>query len=151
MAPDDRNEAGGGNKAGDGGAAAPPSGRDDPRLGRIRDELARLRRKPRSQAGSARMPAGGLSGLGLLMRMGSEFVGGVVVGFVIGYTIDRLFGTTPWGMVAFLLIGVAAGTLNVMRAAGVVPERFPSAAPPDLSAGGKSGEDGRDGDRGDED
>lgn len=26
---------------------------------------------------------------------------GVIVGFVIGYTIDRLFGTAPWGMIVF--------------------------------------------------
>lgn len=80
-----------------------------------------------------------MAGINLMLRMGSEFIGGVVVGFVIGYTIDRLFGTTPWGMVAFLLIGTAAGTLNVMRAAGVVPERFP--VEPTADDRKRSGED----------
>lgn len=119
--------------------AKPPSARDDPRLGRIRDQLEGLKRNAqptdRSPPGTGR----GMAGINLMLRMGSEFIGGVVVGFVIGYTIDRLFGTTPWGMVAFLLIGTAAGTLNVMRAAGVVPEKFP--VEPTADDRKRSGED----------
>jgi ATP synthase protein I len=34
-----------------------------------------------------------------------------------------LLGTSPWGMIVFLLLGFAAGVLNVMRAAGVVPAK----------------------------
>lgn len=63
--------------------------------------------------------------MGEALKLGSEFVAGVIVGFVIGYTIDRVFGTAPWGMIVFLLLGFAAGTLNVMRATGVVAERDP--------------------------
>jgi ATP synthase protein I len=32
-----------------------------------------------------------------------------------------LLGTSPWGMIVLLLGGFAAGVLNMMRAAGVVP------------------------------
>jgi ATP synthase protein I len=54
-------------------------------------------------------------------RLSTELVAGVVVGAAIGWGLDRLLGISPWGMIVFLLLGFAAGVLNVMRAAGVVP------------------------------
>jgi len=50
-------------------------------------------------------------------------VAGVLVGAVLGWLIDRWLGTSPWGLMLLLLLGFAAGVLNVMRAAGVVDER----------------------------
>jgi ATP synthase protein I len=43
--------------------------------------------------------------------------------------LDRMLGISPWGLIVFLLLGFAAGVLNVMRAAGVAPERDPGAPP----------------------
>ena len=95
----------------------------DPRLRALGEKLAEARRGPSASEGGAPQSSG-LSGFGQAMKVGSEFVAGVIVGFVIGYTIDRLFGTTPWGMIVFLLLGFAAGTLNVMRATGVAKDPF---------------------------
>lgn len=95
----------------------------DARLAELGRKLDGLKQQSSVAAGAANTT--GLAGVGMAMRLGSEFVAGVIVGFVIGYTIDRVFGTSPWGMVVFLLLGFVAGTLNVMRAAGVVTERYP--------------------------
>lgn len=54
------------------------------------------------------------------MRLSAELVGGVVVGFLLGWLIDRGFGTSPWGLIVFVLFGFVAGILNVMRSAGVI-------------------------------
>jgi ATP synthase protein I len=43
-----------------------------------------------------------------------------LAGAGIGWVLDRWLGISPWGMIVFLLLGFAAGVLNVMRAAGVV-------------------------------
>ncbi len=43
-----------------------------------------------------------------------------MVGAGLGWIIDRGFHTSPWGLMIFLLLGFAAGVLNVMRSAGVV-------------------------------
>jgi ATP synthase protein I len=48
-------------------------------------------------------------------------VAGVLIGAGIGWVLDRWLGISPWGLIVFLLLGFAAGVLNVMRVAGVVP------------------------------
>src|ERR1700741_4825074 len=52
-------------------------------------------------------------------RLSPELVGGVAVGAFLGWAVDRWLGIAPWGMIVFLLLGFAAGVVNVMRAAGV--------------------------------
>ncbi|MCK0149979.1 AtpZ/AtpI family protein [Marivita sp. S6314] len=46
-------------------------------------------------------------------RMVIEMVSGLGIGFGIGYGLDAIFGTQPWLMVLFTLLGFAAG-VNVM-------------------------------------
>jgi ATP synthase protein I len=59
-------------------------------------------------------------------RLSAELVAGVMVGAFIGWLFDRLTGLSPLGLIVFLLLGFAAGVLNVMRAAGVVaPSKLP--------------------------
>jgi ATP synthase protein I len=55
------------------------------------------------------------------LRLSTELVAGVLAGAGIGWVLDRWLGISPWGMIVFLLLGFAAGVLNVMRVAGVVP------------------------------
>ncbi len=105
----------------------PDEAGSDPRLRALGERLAEARRD-RQEPESDAPRSSGLSGFGQAMKVGSEFVAGVIVGFVIGYTIDRLFGTGPWGMIVFLLLGFAAGTLNVMRATGVAKDPFAAKA-----------------------
>ncbi len=105
------------------GTGAPEGARSDPRLDELRQKLDAEKRREAER--TAMLTGNPQSGMAQALKLGSEFVAGVIVGFVIGYTIDKVFGSTPWGMIVFLLLGFAAGTLNVMRAAGVVAERIP--------------------------
>jgi ATP synthase protein I len=45
-----------------------------------------------------------------------------VVGVGLGWFLDRVAGTSPWGLIVGLLLGFGAGVLNVLRSAGVVAE-----------------------------
>ncbi|KAB0680258.1 AtpZ/AtpI family protein [Aureimonas leprariae] len=73
-------------------------------------------------------PTQGMRGAAEGFKIASEFVAGVFVGTAIGYGIDRLFGTTPFGLIVFLLIGFAAGVLNVIRSTSKKPDG--TGAPP---------------------
>lgn len=74
------------------------------------------------KAAEAERGAGGSAGYGQALRLSSEFIAAVAVGAGIGWFIDRFAGTSPWGLIVFLLLGFAAGVLNVMRSAGLVAE-----------------------------
>ena len=56
-------------------------------------------------------------------QLSSELIAGVVVGAGIGWGIDRLLSTSPFGLIVFLLLGFTAGVVNVIRSAGVTPDR----------------------------
>lgn len=60
------------------------------------------------------------SGMAYAVKISSEFIAGVVVGAAIGYFIDYFAGTSPWGLIIFLLLGFCAGVLNVLRSAGLI-------------------------------
>jgi ATP synthase protein I len=87
-------------------------------LGERLDQVGSRRDGP---SGSASRSGTDMSAFARGMRLSAELVGGVVLGFILGWLVDRWFGISPWGMIVFLLLGFAAGVLNVMRSAGVVP------------------------------
>ena len=55
--------------------------------------------------------------LGNALKISTELVAAVVVGSTFGFLFDKWFGTKPVLTICFFLIGVAAGMLNVFKAA----------------------------------
>jgi ATP synthase protein I len=104
------------------------------RLQRLGERLGPYRSDRASESNPGRGPAADSSALARGFRLSTEFVAGILVGAAIGWLIDRLLGTKPWGMIVFLLLGFAAGVLNVMRAAGAVQPN--SLDPPDSNRRG---------------
>lgn len=88
-------------------------------LGRTLTDLRKARELVRHARQEGEDNASRASAMARGFRLSSELVAGVVVGFVIGWGIDRWLSTTPWGMIVFVLLGFVAGVLNVMRSAGV--------------------------------
>lgn len=62
------------------------------------------------------------AGYGQAMKLSSEFIAGIVIGAALGWVLDHFAGTSPWGLIVFLLLGFCAGVLNVLRSAGMVAE-----------------------------
>jgi len=53
----------------------------------------------------------------LAWRMVTELVAGLGIGAVIGYGLDFVAGTAPFGMVVFTLLGFVAGVKTMLRSA----------------------------------
>jgi ATP synthase protein I len=98
------------------------------RLRRLGDRLGRQRPiEPSETPGD--QPTADASGYARGFRLSSELVGAVLGGAAIGWALDRLLGISPGGLIVFLLLGFAAGVMNVMRVAGVAPGRDPDVPP----------------------
>ena len=54
---------------------------------------------------------------GQAFRFAADLMVGVAAGGVLGWALDRQFGTAPWLMVVLFILGFAAGLRNVVRAA----------------------------------
>lgn len=103
----------------------PPS---DP-LARLGEKISEAQRE-RLRQQAPRANKGAPSGVGLGMRMATELAAALIVGLGLGWGVDRVFGTRPWGLIIFFFLGAAAGMVNVFRAAiGVGYERGPPRKP----------------------
>ena len=56
-------------------------------------------------------------GLGIAFRLGIEITIATMIGALMGYALDRFLNTRPWFLVVGVLLGGAAGCINVYRAA----------------------------------
>ena len=111
MARDTGDEGGNGNRSAEEAALSA-------RLESLGERLAQQKgpgRQAETQSGSKSDP----SALARGFRLSTELVAGVLVGAFIGWALDKWLGISPWGMIVFLLLGFAAGVVNVMRAAGI--------------------------------
>lgn len=76
-----------------------------------------------------------MTGMSRGLRLGSEFIAAILVGAGIGYLLDLWLGTSPWIMLVMLLIGFAAGVLNVTRSAAEMNRAAPPPPGSDLGPG----------------
>lgn len=58
--------------------------------------------------------------LARLSTIGISLVAATAIGLLLGYGLDRLFGTAPWLTMVFALFGIAAGFVNLFRDVGLI-------------------------------
>lgn len=90
------------------------------RLNKLSGKIETQRAIRRERSGESQSPTSTFAGIGQALKLSSEFVGGVAVGAGIGWLLDTWLGTMPWGLIVFLMLGFAAGVLNVLRSAGLI-------------------------------
>ena len=89
--------------------------------GSFEERLATARRKQGLETPPARPGESGQDGpsmMGIGLRVGVELVSALVVGLAIGWGLDSFFHTRPFLLILFVLLGGAAGLLNVWRLLG---------------------------------
>lgn len=90
----------------------PQDQRDDAlrQLNARADALARSTARPPS-------PAGHSAAVNQAYRIVIELFGGVLVGLALGFGVDRLAGTEPWGLIGGVLMGFAVAIYMARRTA----------------------------------
>ena len=56
-------------------------------------------------------------GMQIAFRLGTELTVATFIGAMLGYGVDRFFDVRPWGLAVGVVLGGAAGSLNIYRAA----------------------------------
>jgi len=93
-----------------------PTSPQDSRLTSLDERLKRAERvegerKPKPVDSSTVIRTAGL-------RVAQSLIGMPVGGAIIGWLLDRFFGTAPWIMLALMFIGFAGAVLDVMKNTG---------------------------------
>lgn len=119
------------------GAKTPGRRESDRDTDSIRHRLDDLERRlggirAGQDAPEAEVPEGRGNAFGKALRLSTELIAGVAVGGFIGWALDVWLGTKPFLMVGFLILGAAAGILNVVRAAKAMQEQAGPYAGQDL-------------------
>ena len=80
---------------------------------KIRLEIAKNKLSRKSLYKNKQSP----SSIGTAFKMSTELVSAVVVGTIIGFILDKTFGTKPWLILIFFFVGAVAGFVNVFKSA----------------------------------
>jgi ATP synthase protein I len=89
-----------------------PAG-EDARIATLEERIARAEHAEKVRVGVNVQQADDGSRLG--NRVLAELIGGLVGGAVVGWVLDRLIGTSPWLLLVFLGLGIAAAFRNIIR------------------------------------
>jgi ATP synthase protein I len=84
-------------------------GKDD-----LNERIAKAQAELDAQAGPSKNSVTG-PGMGLGFRMAADFVAAILVGAVLGWGVDQLLHSSPWGLIACLMLGFVTGVWNVVR------------------------------------
>ncbi len=102
-----------------------PDDSSDARRSALRDRLKNRTTEHKAAPDRSTDTRSARGGIAQAWRLSSEFLAGVLVGFALGWGFDWMFGTSPWGLIGFVLLGFCAAVLNVLRAAGqLAPSRL---------------------------
>ncbi len=97
-----------------------PQGVDDPRLSALDERLREAQHREALAKGQKGPDAE--RGYSQGNRVISALIGSLVGSALIGWLIDRWFGTGPWGLIVLLFLGIAVAFRQIIRISGERPE-----------------------------
>jgi ATP synthase protein I len=103
----------------------PQTAKTTPLTSDLAARIARAEKERQVAEQASVAPAKDMSGWNRGMRLGSEFIAAILVGAGIGWLLDTWLHTSPWLLLVMLLVGFAAGVLNVVRSAAEMNKAAP--------------------------
>ena len=89
---------------------------EDPKLDSLESRIASARHVEDERLAKDHAPM--RDGRGAGMRVASTMVGYPLGGIVIGFGLDKLFGTLPWLTIVLMFLAFVGGCIQVMRDSG---------------------------------
>lgn len=102
------------------GPGREPRGVEDPRLDALEDRLREARHREALRTGQVRETVD--RGYSQGNRVLAALIGSLVGSALIGWLIDRWFGTAPWGLIVMLFLGIAVAFRQIIKISGERPE-----------------------------
>ena len=96
-----------------------PGGKHDPRLSSLDERLQQAHHAEAVRTGKTRATAKGYSQGN---RVLAELIGGLAGGALFGWLFDRWLGTSPWGLLALVFLGIAVAFRNIIRISNERPD-----------------------------
>ena len=93
---------------------------EDARLDTLEERIRRAQTDEAMRTGGARKAADKNEQLG--NRVLSYLIGGLAGGALIGWVLDRLFGTSPLLLILLLVLGTVGGFWNIIKLANQRPK-----------------------------
>ena len=87
---------------------------EDARIASLQERLRRAEQVEAERTGAKQIGSAD-ENYRLGSRVLAELVGGIAGGALIGWVLDRLFGTSPWLLLALLFLGIIAAFRNIIR------------------------------------
>jgi ATP synthase protein I len=97
-----------------------PRDREDPRLTSLDKRLAGAQRDEAVRSGKNIEGQG--KGYSQGNRVLSALIGGIAGGALIGWLLDRLFGTAPLLLLALMFLGIIVAFRNIIKISGERPD-----------------------------
>ena len=92
----------------------------DARLTSLDSRLRKAQAEEKVRTGQTRKSADRNEQLG--NRVLSYLIGGLAGGALIGWVLDRLFGTSPWFLISLLVLGTVGGFWNIIKISTQPPD-----------------------------
>jgi ATP synthase protein I len=92
---------------------------EDPRLAALDERLRQARSAEAARAGVTQDTDRGYAQGN---RVIAALIGSLVGSALIGWLIDRWFGTSPWGLIVMLFLGIAVAFRQIIRIGNERPE-----------------------------
>lgn len=103
-------------------ASGQDPGGEDPRISDLQRRLKAAEQVEAIRTGKAQVGEADAS-YRLGNRVLAELIGGIAGGALVGWVLDRLIGTSPWLLLAFLFLGIVVAFRNIIRISGQRPEQ----------------------------
>ena len=94
--------------------------REDPRITSLNQRLDAAKRDEAIRSGKSGQDQG--KGYSQGNRVLSQLIGGPVGGAIIGWLLDRLFGTAPVLLLVMMALGIVVAFRNIIKISGERPE-----------------------------